>query len=87
MPKYIRIEPIIVLAMQFDRNKFDELVEFTYGRANNLIMEKCINGRAWCYVDKTGPPLYEWDYVINSAGGELTIVKKESFEKQYRLNE
>jgi hypothetical protein len=72
MAKYITT-PMIIEAMQFDRNNFNELVEFTNGKASNLTIEKRLDGRAWCYIDLTGSPVYEGDYVIKDSFGSLSI--------------
>ena len=49
MAKYIK-KPIIIEAIQFTRNSFEEIREFTNGKAHNFRTERCINGKSYCDI-------------------------------------
>lgn len=56
MSKYIKI-PIEIEAIQFKRNNWNQIQEFTNKNAINFTIEKCINGKCYCFI-KTIPSEY-----------------------------
>ena len=83
-------KPERVEAMQFTRNNFQELVEFTGGIARDMEIERRIDGKCTCLlvsddVNTFTPLTYigEGDYVIKKPKGGFRALTKRSFERMY----
>ena len=50
MAKY-RTKPCEIEAIEFKRDNWKEIQEFTNGKARNVTIERCPNGKCYCYVD------------------------------------
>lgn len=61
MPKY-RKKPIVIEAIQFKRDCFEEIRDFTNDKAINFRTEKCIGGKSYCDIDNN--IVKECDYII-----------------------
>lgn len=84
--KYVK-RPIAIEAIQFTRANWDEIVEFTNGTACNLMIERCLNGKATCIIPTLeGDHIAtEFDYIIKGVNGEFYPCKKDIFLKTYDL--
>ena len=81
-----RKKPVEIEAIQFKRNVFEEINEFTKGNAFNFRTERCINGKSYCEI-KTLEGIMtatEGDYIIKGANGEFYLCKPDIFEKTYK---
>lgn len=82
--EYVK-KPVVVEAIKFTRNNWDEVCEFTKGAASHMIIERCINGKCWCTIhtlegDHTA---MEGDYIIKGVKGEFYPCKPDIFEQTY----
>ena len=84
MAKYIK-KPVIIEAVQFTRNNFKEIEEFTNGKAYNFRTERCINGKSYCDVDtlENVTTATEEDFIIKGNKGEFYICKPYIFKSVY----
>ena len=94
--KYIKKNPHVIEAMQFTGDNFEEIVEFTNGRADYFIHDG-----AWklgiappqvqMWIKPIGlsieKPIVEGDYVIKdeaSGYGEISVCNQQLFESIYK---
>ena len=84
MSKY-RKKPVEVEAIQFKRNEFEDINEFTHGNAINFRTEKCINGKSYCEIKTLEGYMTatEGDYIIKGVNGEFYPCKENIFIKTY----
>jgi hypothetical protein len=86
MPKF-RKKPVVIEAVRFTRNTWDEVKEFTNGQAHSWITERYIGGNSTCII----PTLEgehranEGDWIIKGVNGEFYPCKPDIFEKTYEL--
>lgn len=80
-----RKKPVEIEAVQFTRNNFDEVVEFTNGKACGLTIERCPNGKCWCIIPTLeGDHIAsERDFIIKGVHGEFYPCKPDIFWKTY----
>ena len=80
-----RKKPIEIEAIQFKRDCFEDINEFTEGNATNFRTEKCINGKSYCEIKTLGGLMTatEGDYIIKGVNGEFYPCKPDIFEKTY----
>ena len=86
MAKY-RKKPVVIEAIQFKRDHFEDIREFTEGNAVNFRTERCMNGKSYCDI-KTLEGLItatEGDYIIKGVQGEFYPCKPDIFEQTYEL--
>ena len=82
-----RKKPVEIVAVQFTRNNFDEIWEFTNNTAINFTIERRIDGIATCIIPTLeGQHIAtEGDYIIKGVQGEFYPCKPDIFEKTYEL--
>lgn len=88
MAKY-RKKPVVIEAIQFTRNNFQEIKEFTDSKAHTLTIEKRIDGIATCIIPTLeGQHIAtEGDFIIKGVEGEFYPCKPNIFNKTYELAE
>lgn len=78
-------KPVIIQAVQFSRESWEEIVEFTNGTARNFISHRRSDGKSTCII----PTLEghhiatEGDYIIKGVNGEFYPCKPDIFLKTY----
>jgi len=84
MAKY-RKKPVEIEAIQFKRDCFEEIKEFTNGKAFNFRTERRLNGKSCCDIETLeGVRIAtEGDYIIKGVKGELYPCKSYIFEMTY----
>ena len=85
--EYVK-KPVIIRAVQFTRNNFEEIQEFTHGIAKGFTIERCPNGKCWCIIptlegDHTA---LEGDFIIEGVKGEFYPCKPDIFKETYDLH-
>ena len=82
-----RKKPVVVEAILFTRNNFDEVVLFTNGTAHTLRIEKRIDGKCTCVIPTLeGEHIAtEGDYIIKGVKGEFYPCKPDIFEATYEM--
>ncbi|AEA86229.1 hypothetical protein phi9O_gp5 [Clostridium phage phiCP9O] len=80
-----RKKPVVVEAVKFTRDCFEEIKEFTNGKAYNFRTEKTINGKSYCDIKTLEGVITatEGDYIIKGIKGEFYPCKPDIFEKTY----
>lgn len=85
MIKKYQKQPIIVEAVLFTRDTFDEVKKFTNGLVEDIYIPKCPDSKAQCFI----PTLEgvhtatEGDYIIKGIRGEFYPCKPDIFAKTY----
>lgn len=82
--RYIK-KPVEIEAVQFTRNNFEEVKEFTSGTAHTFITTRCPNGKSTCIIPTLeGQHIAtEGDYIIKGVKGECYPCKPDIFEMTY----
>ena len=86
MIKKYRKKPVEIEAIQFKRNEFEDINEFTEGNAFNFRTERCINRKSsYCEIKTLEGTMTatEGDYIIKGVNGEFYLCKADIFEKTY----
>ncbi|AGO49530.1 hypothetical protein Phi4:1_gp117 [Cellulophaga phage phi4:1] len=80
-----RKKPVVIDAIKFTRNTFDEVKAFTEGQAHTLSIERSINGKCTCVIPTLEGPMTasENDWIIKGVSGEFYPCKPDIFEKTY----
>lgn len=80
-----RKKPQNIEAIQFKRDCFEDVKEFTNGKAFNFRTERCMNGRCYCDLRNLNRVMtvVEGEYIIKDASGGFFTCKPDSFEKDY----
>lgn len=86
--KYVK-KRVVVEAIKFTRQNFDEIREFTGGKAHSLVIPRHPQGKAKCKVDTLeGTHIAtEGDYIIKDVKGEFYPCKPDIFRETYDLVE
>jgi len=86
MPKY-RKKPVVIEAVKFTRDNFQEIRDFTDYQAHTLTIERRINGIATCIIPTLeGQHIAtEGDFIIKGIIGEFYPCKPDVFEQTYEL--
>ena len=82
-----RKKQVEIEAIQFKRNEFEDINEFTEGNAFNFRTERHINGKSYCEI-KTSVGIItaaEGDYIIKGVDGDFSTCEPDIFEKTYEL--
>lgn len=84
MPKFIK-KPIVIEAVQFTRNNWQEVKSFTNDTAHTLTIERRIDGLTTCIIPTLeGQHMAtEGDWIIKGVQGEFYPCKPDIFEKTY----
>jgi len=82
--KYIK-KPVEIEAVQFTRNNWDEVKDFTNQTAHSLTIEKRINGIAYCIIPtlEGQHKATEGDWIIKGVKGEFYPCKPDIFNMTY----
>jgi hypothetical protein len=82
--KYIK-KPVEIEAVQFTRNNWDEVKDFTNQTAHSLTIEKHINGIAYCIIPtlEGQHKATEGDWIIKGVKGEFYPCKPDIFNMTY----
>lgn len=85
MVKQYRTKPCEIEAIQFTRNNFEEVKAFGEGSIKDLIIERCLNGKAYCKVQTLEGLMIatEGDFIIRGLRGEYYPCKPDVFNKKY----
>jgi len=80
-----RKKPVVVEAIRFRRNNWNDILEFTNNTAHTLFIEKRIDGIATCIIPTLeGKHIAtEGDFIIKGVQGEFYPCKPDIFEKTY----
>lgn len=80
-----RKKPVVIEALKFTRNNWDEVKLFTNDTAHTLRIEKCINGLSTCIIPTLeGQHIAtEGDWIIKGVKGEYYPCKPDIFEATY----
>ena len=74
-------------AIQFKRNEFEDINEFTNGKAFNFRTERSMNGKSYCDIKTSTGTITaaEGDYIIKDVDGDFYTCEPDIFEKTYEL--
>ena len=74
-------------AIQFRRNEFEDINEFTEGKAFNFRTERHMNGKSYCEIKTLEGTITaaEGDYIIKGVDGDFYTCEPDIFEKTYEL--
>ena len=80
-----RKKPVVIEAIVFTRDNFEEVVEFTNGTAHTLKIERRPNGKCTCIIHTLeGQHIAtEGDYIIRGVKGEYYPCKPDIFKQTY----
>lgn len=80
-----RKKPVIIEAIQFNRNNWNEILEFTNNTAHTILIEKRMDGKCTCIIPTLeGEHIAnEGDYIIKGVKGEYYPCKQDIFEMTY----
>lgn len=84
MAKY-RKKPVVIEAIQFKRDCFEDVKNFVGENVVNFRTERCINGKSYCDIETLEGTMTatEGDYIIKGVSGEFYPCKPNIFEKTY----
>lgn len=84
MAKY-RKKPVVIEAIQFKRDCFEDVKNFVGENVVNFRTERCINGKSYCDIETLEGTMTatEGDYIIKGVNGEFYPCKPNIFEKTY----
>lgn len=82
-------KPVVIEAIQFTRDNWNEIVAFTGGAAVNITIERRPDGKCTCIIPTLeGDHIAsEYDYIIKGVNGEFYPCKPEIFRKTYEAAE
>jgi hypothetical protein len=85
-PLYFRKKPVEVMAIEFSRENFEKIKEFTNGQAHSLKIERRINGNCTCIIPTLeGQHIAsEGDFIIRGIKDEFYPCKPDIFHKTYQ---
>lgn len=88
MIKTYRKKPVDIQAVQFTRDNYADVWQFTNGMAHSFTIERKIDGIATCIIPTLeGQHIAtEGDYIIRGVEGEFYPCKPGIFEKTYELS-
>lgn len=84
--EYVK-KPVVIRAVQFTRDNFKEIKEFTHGIAKDFTIERCPNGKCWCIIPtlEGNHIALEGDFIIEGVKGEFYPCKSNIFKETYDL--
>lgn len=84
-----RKKPVIIEATNFTRSTWDIVVEFTNGKAKDLLIEKHPYGKAYCRIETLEGEMLaiEGDWIIKGVQGEFYPCKPDIFVQTYEILE
>ena len=80
-----RKKPVVIEAIKFTRNNFEEVKKFTEGKAIGFRTERHIGGKCYCEIATLEGFITatEGDYIIKGVKGEFYPCKPDIFEQTY----
>ena len=80
-----RKKPVVIDAVQFTRDNFEDIKGFAGAAATYFRTERCLNGKAYCSIQtlEGNMTATEGDYIIKGVNGEFYPCKPDIFEKTY----
>jgi hypothetical protein len=80
-----RKKPVVIEAIQFTRTNWEQVKEFTSGKAQDITIERRIEGIATCIIPTLEGVMSatEGDFIIKGVQGEFYPCKPDIFEKTY----
>ena len=80
-----RKKPVVIEAIQFTRENWQDVLMFTEGQAHTLTIEKRIDGKCTCIIPTLeGQHIAnEGDWIIRGVQGEYYPCKPDIFEMTY----
>ena len=80
-----RKKPVVIRAVEFRRDNFDEIVQFTNGAAQDFRTPRCPEGKAMCVIPtlEGNHIAREGDFIIEGVHGEFYPCKPNIFWKTY----
>jgi hypothetical protein len=80
-----RKNPVVIEAIQFDRNNWEDVKEFTNCNAKIITIERRIDGKATTIISTLEGDMTatEGDWIIKGVNGEFYPCKPDIFEKTY----
>ena len=84
-----RKKPVVIEAVQFTRDNWEEIHDFTEGSALNFYVDRSIDGKCYCQIQTLEGIMAatEGDYIIKGVNGEFYPCKPDIFEKTYEVVE
>lgn len=88
MREYVK-KPVVIQAIEFKRNNWEEVKSFTNHTAHTMSIEKRIDGLATCIIPTLeGQHIAtEGDFIIKGVKGEFYPCKPDIFHQTYDLVE
>lgn len=85
MIKQYKKKPVVIEAVQFTRNNWDELVAFTNGKATSFNKSLILDDKYICNINTLEGIMVatEGDYIIKGIRGEFYPCKPDIFYKTY----
>lgn len=82
--QYVK-KPVVIEAIKFTRDNWDDVREFTKGIATNMVIERNPDGKCWCTVGtlEGDHMAMEGDYIIKGIKGEYYPCKPDIFKATY----
>ena len=82
-----RKKPVVVEAVQFTRDNLEQIVNFTKGKAADMVAPKHKEGKYRCSVNTLEGIMQatEGDYIIKGVKGEFYPCKPEIFDMTYEV--
>lgn len=80
-----RKKPVVIEALRFTRRNWEDIKTFTNGKAKDFMIEKRINGLAFCKIETLEGDMIasEHDFIIKGVQGEFYPCKPDIFEQTY----
>lgn len=74
-------------AIQFKKETFEDIKEFTNGKAKNFRTERCMDGKSYCELETSEKVhiMVEGDYIIKNNKGDFFPCKQNIFDMIYPL--
>lgn len=84
-----REKPVEIEAVQFTRGNWEEIMEFTGGKAKNFTIERRPNGKCYCHVvNEIGLALvHEGDFIVMTSTGFFKPIPEKFFRERYEVAE
>ena len=85
MIKHYKKKPVVIEALQFTRNNWDEVVSFTNGKATAFNKSLILEDKYLCNINTLEGIMVatEGDYIIRGIRGEFYPCKPDIFDKTY----
>jgi len=80
-------KPVVISAVKFTRNNWDEVREFTEYKAHTILIPKHIDGKATCTIETLEGDITatEGNYIIKGVRNAFYQCKPDIFDSTYEL--